>query len=130
MGAYVMFLGANPVFWHSNKQRAIACSSTEAKYRALASVVAELQWIKSLIDELWLSLHQTHILYSDNLGVTYLCVNLVFHTRMKYLVIDYHFVCDLVQSSAIRVVHVFARDQLADALTKSIPWPKLLARSM
>ena len=45
---------------------------------------------------------------------------------MKYLVIDYHFVCDLVQSSAIQVVHVFAGDQLADALTKSIPWPKLL----
>ena len=45
---------------------------------------------------------------------------------MKHLAIDYHFVRDLVQSSAIRVVHVFSRDQLVNALTKSLPRPKLL----
>ena len=45
---------------------------------------------------------------------------------MEHLDIDYHFVHDLVQSSAIRVVHVFAGDQLTDVLTKPLPQPKLL----
>ena len=44
---------------------------------------------------------------------------------MKHLEIDYHFVCDLVQSSKLRVVHVFANDQLANALAKSLSRSRL-----
>ena len=54
-----------------------------------------------------------------------LSVNPVFHSRMKHLAIDYHFVCDLVQSSELCVVHVSVGDQLADALTKSLSRPSL-----
>ena len=42
---------------------------------------------------------------------------------MKHLEIDYQFVRDLFQSTALHVVHVSIDDQLADALTK------LLSRS-
>ena len=51
---------------------------------------------------------------------TYLSINLVFHSRMKHLVIDYHFVRDLVQSFELRVVYASAGDQLVDALTKHL----------
>ena len=126
MGAYVMFLGANPISWRSTKQRIVARSSTEAEYRAIASAAAEIQWIKSLLDDLRIPISSTPTLYSDNIGATYLSANPVFHSRMKHLAIDYHFVRDLVQSSSLRVVHVSSRDQLADALTKSLPRPRLL----
>ena len=59
-------------------------------------------------------------LFSDNLGATYLSANPVFHSRMKHLAIDYHFVRDLVQSSDLRVVHLSTCDQLIDALTKPL----------
>ena len=41
---------------------------------------------------------------------------------MKHFEIYYHFVLYLVQSSELRVVHVSAGDQLADAFTKSLSW--------
>ena len=44
---------------------------------------------------------------------------------MKHLAIDYHFVHDLVQSFEMHVVHVFAGDQLTDAVTKSLSQPHL-----
>ena len=66
-------------------------------------------------------------LFLDNLGATYLSVNLVFHSRMKYLAIDYHFIRDLVQSSELRVAHVSIGDQLVDALTKSLYLPRVLS---
>ena len=63
-------------------------------------------------------------LFSDNLGVTYLSANHVFHSRMKYLAIDYHLVHDLDKSSELCVIHVPVGDQLANALTKSLSWSR------
>ena len=63
-------------------------------------------------------------LFSDNLGVTYLSANIVFHSHMKHLAIDYHFVSDLVQSFELHV-HIASGDQLVDALTKSLSRPRL-----
>ena len=45
---------------------------------------------------------------------------------MKYLALDYHFVRELVQSKSVRVAHISGTDQLVDALTKSLPRPRLL----
>ena len=45
---------------------------------------------------------------------------------MKHILIDYHFIRDLVQSSELRVIHVSASDQLVDALTKSLSPSRLI----
>ena len=55
--------------------------------------------------------------------------NPVFHSSMKHLAIDYHFVRDLVQSSNLRVVHVSIGDQLADAPIKSLSQSRLFSLS-
>lgn len=49
----------------------------------------------------------------------------MFHSRIKHLAINYHFVRDLVQFSKLRVTHISASDQLADALTKLLSLPQL-----
>ena len=64
---------------------------------------------------------------ATNLGATYPSANHVFYSRMKHLAIDYHFVRDLVQSSELCVVHVFAGDQLTDALTKPLSRSRLFS---
>lgn len=45
---YCVYLGASLIAWKSRKQRTVARSSTEAEYRALASTVAEVIWIRKL----------------------------------------------------------------------------------
>ncbi|KAH0637403.1 hypothetical protein KY289_037318 [Solanum tuberosum] len=119
--AYVIFLGKNPISWCSNKQRTVARSSTEAEYRAVASVVAELNWLTNLLQELWVKLPCPPKVFCDNIGVTYLCRNPVFHSRMKHVAIDFHFVRDQVESGKISVHHIPTGAQLADALTKALP---------
>ena len=76
--------------------------------------------MKLLLSEFLALVQLSPTLFSDNLGATYLSHNHVFHSCMNHLTIDYHFVCNLVQSSELRVVHISASDQLTDALTKSL----------
>ncbi|KAH9779039.1 retrovirus-related pol polyprotein from transposon RE1 [Citrus sinensis] len=121
--AYIIFLGGNPISWCSKKQRTVARSSTEAEYRSVASAVAELTWITNLLSELRLQLPLPPRLLCDNIGATYFCVNPVFHSRMKHLALDYHFVREKVSAGSLQVAHVSTNDQLADVLTK------LLAKS-
>jgi len=60
------------------------------------------------------------VIYCDNISATQLSSNPVFHSRMKHVSIDFHFIRERVQSRALRVCHVSSDDQLADALTKSL----------
>lgn len=118
--AYILYLGTTSIAWSSKKQTGVARSSTEAEYRSVANTAAEISWVCSLLTELGFTLPATPVIYCDNVGATYLSANPVFHSRMKHLALDFHFVRQNVQSGAIRVDQVSTRDQLADALTKPL----------
>lgn len=49
---FVVFIGCNMVSWVCCKQRTVARSSTEANYKGLTDVAAEVMWIVSLMREL------------------------------------------------------------------------------
>ena len=118
--AYIVYLGGHPISWSSKKQCIVARSSTEAKYWSIATTTSEINWICFLLTELGITLPTPPIIYCDNVGATYLCSNSVFHSRMKHVAIDYHFIQDQVQSGALRVTHVSSADQLVDVLTKPL----------
>ncbi|RVW97975.1 Retrovirus-related Pol polyprotein from transposon RE1 [Vitis vinifera] len=119
--AYIVYLGHHLISWSSKKLRTVAWSSTKAKYRSVAATTSEINWICSLFTEFGITLSTLPVIYCDNVGVTYLCSNPVFHWCMKHVAIDYHFIWDQVQSSALCVTHVSSADQLVNALTKLLP---------
>ena len=121
--AYVVYLGSSPISWSSRKQKGVARSSTEAEYRAVANAASEIRWITSLLTELGVRLSTPPVIYCDNIGAAYLSANPIFHSRMKHLALDFHFIRDNVQAGTLRVSHVSTRDQLADPLTKALSRP-------
>ena len=125
-GAYIVYLGRNPISWSSKKQKNIARSSTEAEYRSVANTAAELNWVSSLLCDLGIQLPTCPVIYCDNVGATQVCSNPVFHSRMKHVAFDFHFIRDQVQKGILRVAHVSSTDQLADLLTKSLPRARFL----
>ncbi|CAN6695772.1 unnamed protein product [Malus baccata var. baccata] len=64
--SYCTFVGGNLVTWKSKKQNIIARSSAEAEYRAMASTVCELIWLKGLLSDLGVFTTLLMSLFCDN----------------------------------------------------------------
>lgn len=95
-------------------------SSTKAEYRAVANAAVEVRWICNIFTELGLPHPVKPVIYCNNVRATFLCATPVFHSRMKHIAIDYHFIREHIQQEILRVAHVNTKDQLTDILTKPL----------
>jgi len=114
-----IFLGPELISWWSKKQSVVARSSTEAEYRSMALIAAEVTCIQSLLSELQVA-YTTPIILCDNTSTVSLAHNPVLHSRAKHMELDLFFVREKVLTKQLNVVHVPAMDQLADILTKAL----------
>lgn len=57
------------------------------------------------------------MIYCNNISATYLCQNPLFHSRMKHIEVDFHFVRNQVQNKEV-VQHLHSVDHVADVLTE------------
>ncbi|WMV23729.1 hypothetical protein MTR67_017114 [Solanum verrucosum] len=103
---YVLFFGPNPVSWSSKKQQVVARSSTEAEYKSVANALTELIWVHNLLNELRITILNTPTIFCDNVGVTYLYHNPVFHCRMKHIDVDFCYARNQVQAHQVLVTLV------------------------
>nr|XP_017188293.2 uncharacterized protein LOC108173553 [Malus domestica] len=120
---YVVYLGSNPVSWQSKKQATVSHSSTEAEYKTLAHCAAYVFWIRSLLKDVHQVLTLPPTLHCDNLSVLALCSNPVFHSKIKHLDTDYHFVREKVQKGDRAVQYISTNEQVADVFTKGLHSP-------
>lgn len=120
VGGFCVFLGNSLVSWSSRRQGVVSRSSTESQYRAIADVAAEVLWLKSLLKEISCPLLHIPVIWSDNLGAGSLAVNPVYHSRMKHVEVDLHFIRDKVAKKAFTVCYVPSFEQIVDSFTKAL----------
>lgn len=120
---FVVYIGSSPVSWQSKKQGTVSRSSTESEYRSLANTAAEVSWIRHLLCDLKIQIPHAPVLKCDNLSALALASNPVFHSRIKHLDNDFHFVRERVQHNDLKLEYVSTKEQTADILTKGLPSP-------
>ncbi|KAM1797964.1 hypothetical protein ACFX12_032087 [Malus domestica] len=120
---FVIYLGDNPISWQSKKQSIVSRSSTEAEYKALAHSAADLFWIRSLLKDIHQCILVPPVIHCDNLSALALRSNLIFHSKIKHLDTDYHFVREKVQRGDLLVQYIPTEEQVADVFTKGLHGP-------
>ncbi|KAJ0568794.1 putative RNA-directed DNA polymerase [Helianthus annuus] len=117
---YLLLLGGSPVSWKSKKQTVVSRSSAEAEYRAMASTVSEILWLRWLLKELNVEQNNATQLFCDNLAVKHIANNPVFHERTKHVEMDCYFVRERVESNEVEPLHIDTKSQIADLFTKPL----------
>lgn len=95
-------------------------SSTETDYIALREAVGELVWLNRFFEELIITFSLLVSVFYDSQSALHIAKNLVFHERIKYIEIDFHFVHDQLQAGLISLHHIRTTNQLAYILTKAL----------
>ncbi|KAI0993146.1 hypothetical protein K3495_g15039 [Podosphaera aphanis] len=115
-------LSSGPISWKSHLQREVVLSTTEAEYLAATETCRQLQWVKSLIQELGLTDRINGAactnLHVDNQSAISLIKNHDNHKRSKHIALRNFYCREQHQNGKITVTYVPSNLQLADALTK------------
>ncbi|KAJ0939958.1 putative RNA-directed DNA polymerase [Helianthus annuus] len=117
---YLLLLGGTPISWKSKKQSLVSRSSAEAEYRAMASTVSEILWVRWLLKDLQIILTAPTTLFCDNQAARHIANNPVFHERTKHVEMDCYIVRERVESKEIMTMQINSKDQIADLLTKGL----------
>ncbi|CAH9140336.1 unnamed protein product [Cuscuta epithymum] len=120
LSGWVVFLGSSPISWKTKKQHTVSRSSAEAEYRSMASITAELKWLKGLLLSLGVVHSRPMTLMCDSKSAIDIAQNPVFHERTKHIEVDCHYVRDALQDGLLTTHHVSTHDQLADIFTKAL----------
>jgi hypothetical protein len=94
------------ISWQSRKQSSIALSTVEVEYIAGCSASCEAIWLRKLLTGLFdLEMEATPI-QCDNQSCIKMTENPVFHDRSKHIEIHYHYIRDMVQRGALKLLYV------------------------
>jgi hypothetical protein len=117
---YCVFLDSTLVSWKSKKQSTISRSSSEAEYRALASLSCEIQWLHYLLTDLYILIKSGSSVYCDNASTIYLAHNPTVHEHTKHIEIDCHVIREKIQKDTIHLLPIPSSSQLVDVFTKPL----------
>ncbi|GKE42404.1 ribonuclease H-like domain-containing protein [Tanacetum coccineum] len=120
VSGYYVFLGDSLVTWKSKKQSTLSRSSTEAKYRSMASATCEVIWLSNLLGDMGVKDLSLVVMYCDNSSALQIAANLMFHEKSKHFEIDVHLVREKVVSGVIKTKKIRTSQQIADVLTKAL----------
>lgn len=118
---FLVYVGGSLVSWSSKKKGTVTRSSTEAEYRAIATMTQEIEVVRSSLLELRVQVPFPMKIYTDNLGASFIARNPIAHIQLKHVALDLHFVRERTEKGEVIVEHIPRTEQWADVLTKPFP---------
>ena len=118
---YVFQINGAPISWCSKQQKCVTTLSTAAEYVAAAQCCYEAIWLQNLLKNVSYSQNnKATVLYKDNQGCIALAQNAIHREHTKHINVQYHFICEKVDTKEINLVYISTHDQTADIFTKAL----------
>eukprot|EP00961_Rhodomonas_salina_P093577 1259041-Rhodomonas_salina.4 len=99
--------------------------SSEAEFVAASQCGVEVVYLRALLKDLGLEQHGPTRVWEDNASCIMMSENPVNRERSRHINTRIYFLRDLVKDGVLKLVKVPGVDNVADALTKSVPFPTL-----
>ncbi|GKV37176.1 hypothetical protein SLEP1_g45235 [Rubroshorea leprosula] len=113
-------LGLGVISWCSQKQVALAHSTTEAEYIAAATAVDKAIWLRKLLVNVHHAQSNPTEMLCDSKAAVAIAKNPVFHGKTKHFKLKYHIVRVAENDGDIVMVHCSSEENVADIFTKGL----------
>ena len=111
-------------------QTSVALSSMEAEYMAASAATQEAMWQARLLEQMGMRVDLPIKLYEDNKSAIMFTDHPGDHRNTKHIDTRKEFARDAQNQGIIEMVFVPTAEQLADGMTKALPYPTFLAISL
>ena len=122
---YAFLIDGGAVSWSSKRQEIISLSTTESEYVAATHGMKEALWLRSLLSEIFGTLADATVMFSDNQSAIALACDHQYHARTKHIDVRYHWIRWVIEQGSMRLIYCPTNDMFADALTKALPSTKV-----
>jgi hypothetical protein len=119
---YIFFISGGPVSWQSRMQTTVALSSMEAEYMTASAAIQEALWQARLLLQLGMRVDLPITLYENNKSAIVFADHLGDHRTTKHIDTKVNFVREAQTNGFIKLVYVPTAGQLADGMTKALPF--------
>jgi len=90
---------------------------------AMTVAMKETIWLQRLLDDLGIDKDLLKI-NCDNMSTIYLVKNQIYHSRMKYIDVKFHFVQKILDEGDIELKKIHLKENPTNMLTKVVPGVK------
>ena len=121
-----MFTLTNGVASYSLKLHSVvAISTTEAEYVIAIQASKEAIWLKMVLEELGHK-QEKFSLFCDSQSALHFARNPAFHSKIKHIRVQYHFVREKVEEGTVDMHKIHTKDNIADFMTKAVNADKFI----
>jgi len=120
-------MNCGPISWKSRRQDNVSRSTSEAEFVASSQAAQEVVYLREILCDFGYSQSTATDIFEDNLACIAMSENPVRRKFSRHIDIRRWFVRKLVKANIVKLIPLCTHKMVADALTKSLPSPAVIA---
>ena len=125
MTGYLFSLNGGAVSWRSSRQGGVTLSSAEAEFVAASQAGQEAVYLRALLRGFNFQQNGATEIWEDNASCIMMSENPSNRDRTRHVDTRVHYLRELVRDGHVKLLKCAGPQNVADALTKSLPRPAL-----
>mmetsp|Transcript_19788 Transcript_19788/g.30384 ORF Transcript_19788/g.30384 Transcript_19788/m.30384 type:complete len:328 (+) Transcript_19788:378-1361(+) len=120
VSGWAVFLEGAPISMKSQMQHCVTLSSTEAEYVAATSCFQDMLFVMQVVESIGLKVKKPMKLHMDNKGAIDMVDTWRVGGRTKHIDVRHHFIRDMKELGAIKIVWKASEEMVGDLFTKNL----------